>query len=113
MSREHFRKVDEMIANAFQVCEPFLPPAVAAGLRSHWIKWIRDMRYYYADLRDQPSSFRRRLYQVGQLLYGTAAARSEIIGQLSGKPKWAEIAPTEIRRWLESLGLGPVIAPAT
>ena len=60
MSREHFRKVDEMIADAFQACEASLHPAVAAGLRSHWIRWIKDMRDYYADLRDQPSALRRR-----------------------------------------------------
>jgi hypothetical protein len=59
-----------MIADAFQACNRY-HPTVAAGLRSHWIRWAKDMRDYYADLREQPSSLRRRLYQVGQL-FGAA-----------------------------------------
>lgn len=109
MSHEHFQKVDEMISNAVETSERFLHPAVAAGLRSHWVQWTKDMRSYYSGLRNRPSSLHRRFYQAGQLFHGTAAARSQITGQLFGKPKWPEIAPTEMRRWVESLGLGPVI----
>jgi len=111
MSRQHFQTVDKMIADAFQACESLLHPSVAAGLRSHWIRWTKDMRDYYADLREQPSSLRRRLYQVGQLFWGSTAARSQITGSLLERPMWPEAAPTEMRRWIESIGIGPVITP--
>ena len=47
-----------------------------------------------------------------QHLSGNMAVRSEIIGRLFGRPKWGDVAPTEIWLWLESLGLGPMIVPA-
>jgi hypothetical protein len=112
MSRQHFQTVDKMIADAFQACEPLLHPTVAAGLRTHWIRWTKDMRDYYANLRDQPNPRRRRFYQAGQLFWGSPATRSQILGLLTRKPKWPEIAPIEIRRWLESIGVGPVITTA-
>jgi hypothetical protein len=109
MSREHFQKVDEMIAEAFTVCEPLLHPTVATGLRSHWIRWTKEMRDYYSELREQPNLLQRRLYQVGQLFWGSSAARSQLIGSLLGRPKWPAAAPTEMRMWLESIGISPVI----
>jgi glycosyltransferase involved in cell wall biosynthesis len=111
MSPEHRRKVDEMIGDAFKTCEPHLPPAIASGLRDHWIEWSRDMREYYGTLRDQDVS-RRRAFQLGQMLSGTNAARSQILGQLTGKPKWTEVGPSEMRQWLESQGLGPMVHAA-
>ncbi len=111
-SPDRARKIEEMISDALLACEADLAPAVVAGLKSHWLNWSRDMRNYYADLRQRRSALRRRQYQVGQLFNGTAAARSEIVGQLFGKSKWLEVAPTEIRLWLESVGLGPVITRA-
>jgi glycosyltransferase involved in cell wall biosynthesis len=111
MSPEHFRKVDEMIADAFKVCEPLLAPVVAAGLKNHWIEWVHDIRAYYAELRGRPTVMGRRVFQCSQLLQGSKAARSQIIGQFTGKPKWSDAAPEQMREWLESVGQGPAFTP--
>jgi glycosyltransferase involved in cell wall biosynthesis len=103
------RKVEEMIRDAMRACEAYLDPIVADGLRSHWLDWTRDMRRYYSALRHRRNVLRRRLFQVSELFTGTAAARSQLIGRLLARPKWSEIAPAEIRLWLESLGLAPVV----
>lgn len=108
---DHDRKVDDMIVDAAENCAGYLDPAVAEGLRSHWVPWARDLRWYYADLRRR-ASLPRRLYQFAQLWRGPKAARAEVFGRLLGKPKWPEVAATEMRHWLESLGLGPMILPA-
>jgi glycosyltransferase involved in cell wall biosynthesis len=109
---EYQQKVEEMILDAVAACEAHLPPAVLAGLRSHWLNWFRDIRTYYAGLRHRKNSFSRRLFQMSQLFNGTPASRHELIGQFFGKSKWDERATrTEILLWLESLGLGPIIEP--
>ena len=112
LSAGHGERVEEMIRDAFHACEAYLEPAVARGLRSHWLDWTRDMKIYYEGLRSrQGTTLHRRLYQVAQLFGGTAAARSQIVGRLFGRPKWPQIAPTEMRLWLESLGRGPAVTP--
>jgi len=110
-SAERDQKVEEMIEQATLSCEAHLPPSIVAGLKSHWLALSREMRKYYASLRQRRSVGRRRLYQLAELFRGTHAARSELLGQLLGKPKWGQQAPTEIRLWLESLGFGPVLEP--
>lgn len=102
---------ENMIQDAIRVCEPYLDPAVVSGLRSHWLEWTRDMVTYYRDLRFRQNAMVRRGYQVSQLVKGTAAARSQIIGRLLGRPNWFQAAPGVIRNWLESAGLGPAIVP--
>jgi hypothetical protein len=108
---EFHGKIEDMILDAVRACEGYLDPSVVAGLKSYWIDWTRDVRSYYAGLRYRPSVLSRRLYQVAQVFNGTKAARSEVLGRLLKKPKWRDIAPTEMRLWLESLGLGPMIVP--
>jgi len=111
-SVHHVRKFNGMIQDALESCQPYLEPAVISGLRSRWLNLSSDMRSYYAGLRHRRNVLRRRLYQLSQAFGGTRAARSEMIGALVGKQKWMETAPNEIRTWLESIGLGPVIEPA-
>ena len=108
---EFYGTIEDMILDAVRACEGYLDPSVVAGLKSHWMDWTRDMRTYYAGLRYRQSALPRRLYQLAQVFNGTKAARSEIFGQLLRKPKWGDVAPTEIRLWLESLGLGSMIVP--
>ena len=103
------QKLEEMIMNAFVACERYLDPAVAAGLKSHWLDWTRDKKMYYTGLRKRQNVYRRRMFQLAQLFFGTIAARSEVIRRVCGRPKWGDVAPAEIRLWLESLGLGPMI----
>jgi glycosyltransferase involved in cell wall biosynthesis len=109
---EHDRKIDDMIDDAVRTCEPYLHCAVVAGLKSHWLDWSREMRAYYSGLHHRSGAVDRRLFQLSQVLAGTPTARSEVIGRLAGKPTWPEVAPVEIRRWLESVGIDPVAMPA-
>ena len=107
---ERDQKFNEMIQDAVDICEPLLPPAVVEGLRSHWLPLSLEMRDYYAGLRHRRETAQRRAYQFSQLATGTSAVRSQIVGRLRGSPKWPEIAPSEIKRWLEQIGIRPVIA---
>jgi hypothetical protein len=34
----------------------------------------------------------------------------EILRRLRGQPKWPDIAPVAIQRWLQSIGMGPALA---
>jgi glycosyltransferase involved in cell wall biosynthesis len=103
------RILDEMIQDAVLTCEPYLAPAIVAGLKSHWLDWSRCMRAYYATLRYYRNAPRRRLYQLVEFFTGTSATRSEMIGRLFGRSKWLDIVPMEIQKWIESIGTGPII----
>ena len=108
-SREHNLKWEEMIQDAILACEAELDPAVVARLRSHWFDRTRTFRTHYFELRRRPSMLDRRLFLVSQLFVGAPAVRSEVIRRLLGGPRWGETAPREIRLWLESIGLNPII----
>jgi glycosyltransferase involved in cell wall biosynthesis len=109
---EYYANYEDMIFDAVQGCEEYLEPSVAAALKSHWLAWTRDLRAYDQEcLRLRRKEQQRRLYQVTRL-FNSTAVRNQIVGRLFGKPRWTEVAPAEIRRWLESLGLGPMIVPA-
>jgi glycosyltransferase involved in cell wall biosynthesis len=107
-SAEYTRKIEEMLQDAAEKCEPYLAPPVAAGLRRVLLDSSREMRAYYTGLRPLRGT-RKRLFQLAQLVGPSPAARVELFQRLLGKPKWAGRAPEEIRSWLESLGLGPLI----
>jgi len=114
-SEDHFRNIEEMIQDAVQACEPHLPLAVVSGLKSGMLERAREMRAYYSTLRERRDrGFAKRFFQVSQMFTGTKAVRSEIRSRILGGPKWTENATTEIRQWLESLGLQPLVpcAPA-
>jgi len=103
------RRIEDMIEDALRECASYLHPSVRSGLESHWIGWCRDLRQYYSQLRHRPNLVQRRLFQLTQLIGGTSAGRREIVSQFCRKPQWTERVPLEMRRWLESLGIGPVI----
>jgi Glycosyl transferase family 2 len=102
---DHDRKVQEMISDAVSTCTPYLSPDVVGELTGHWLEWSSHMRTYYRQLRDEPDSFRRRVFQASRLIDGTPAERSEVIGRLRGRPKWGA---GDVRRWVESIGIEPV-----
>jgi glycosyltransferase involved in cell wall biosynthesis len=104
------RRFEEMIEDAVQTCLHLLAPKVVQGLQSHWLDLSRDMRAYYTGLRLRRSVATRRLFQLEQLITGSKAVRSQIVGRISRQPKWGDVAPSEIRAWLESIGITPVIA---
>jgi glycosyltransferase involved in cell wall biosynthesis len=106
---EYDAKIEDMIRDAVQKSETHLAPAVLAGLRSHWLEWTREMMAYYGDLFARRSVRDRRLYQMSRLFNGGTAARHEVIRRVCGKPKWPDIAPLAMQRWLVSLGIGPVL----
>lgn len=108
-SVERDRKFEEMIQDAVQTCEAYLDPSIVSGLRLRWLDWSKEIRTYYSGLRRRRNHLSRRIFQISQVFNGTAAARSELIGRLFGRQKWPDAAPAEIRLWLESIGLNPVI----
>ena len=104
-SVEHSRKFEEMIQNAVSDCETYLPPAIVATLNSHLLERTRELRTYYAGLRQRhQSAIRRRIFQVSQLFTGTMTVRSEIIGRLFGRTKWPANILTEIPFLIEAAG---------
>jgi glycosyltransferase involved in cell wall biosynthesis len=107
---EHYRKFEEMVQDAVSACEAYLPPEIVAGLKSGLLDRAAKMRTYYANLRQRRNTMDRRLFQLSELFAGSAAARSQVIGRLFGRPKWPDIAPTEIRLWLEARGHRPILA---
>jgi glycosyltransferase involved in cell wall biosynthesis len=117
-SADHFRNIEEMIQDAVRSCEPHLATSVVSGLRSGMLERARELRTYYSELREfRDKPFGKRFFQASRMLTGAKAVRSEIRSRFLGRPKWTENATTEIREWLESLGLQPLVpcapSPAT
>jgi len=109
---EYYGKIEDMILDAIRACERYLAPSVVERLNSHWLDWTRELRAYDQEcVRLGRKELRRRSYQVTRL-FNSTAVRNQIVGRLFGQPRWTELAPAEIRSWLESLGLGPMIVPA-
>ena len=106
-SAENAQRVEAMILDALLKCESYLAPEVAAGLRHRWLSLTSNMRSYYSGLRIRPNVLNRRLFQASQI--HKKAVRSEIINRLRGNPTWDARFTAEMRSWLESLGLGPVV----
>ena len=106
---EHYLRFEEMVQEAVSACEAYLAPVINAGLKSGLLDRARKMRTYYAGLRQRQTAMDRRLFQLSQLFTGPAAVRSEVIGRLFGRQKWPCRAPDEIRRWLQSLGIQPLV----
>lgn len=107
---EYYELIEDMIFDAVKACEKYLDPSVVADLKSRWMEGARDLRIYYNTLRHRPA-LSRRLYQLAQVFNGGPMVRSELVGRVIRRPKWGEVATTKIRDWLESLGLGPMLAP--
>jgi glycosyltransferase involved in cell wall biosynthesis len=109
-SEKHHEKIEEMIRDAVAACENQLPAVVSHQVITSLLDRARDLRTYYSELRERDSVMRRRLFQAGQLCIGPASVRDEILGRFLGRPKWPDNAAEEIRLWLQSLGLQPVVA---
>ena len=108
-SAAHDDCIEEMIGDAVLRCEALLPPGVVAGLRTFWLGRSREMRRYYAGLRQRHGLGHRRLFQVSQVFRRGGSVRAEIAGRLWRRARWPDRVSGEIRDWLESLGLGPTI----
>jgi len=104
-----FRKtLDDMIEDALFSCEAYLPRDVRKSLQSHLLDTANEMRKYYSSLRDRRSVIQRRVFQMREMCLGSRSVRKEILRQFMRKPKWINNFPTEVRFWLESLGLQPL-----
>jgi len=110
-SPEYCEKVHEMIDDAIKKCRPFLSPELMAGLESEWVPGSRSMRDYYTSLANK-GTLRRRFFQIAQAYSGDAIARFEVRQRILGQPTWFDRFPADLKKWLESIGLGPVVLPA-
>jgi glycosyltransferase involved in cell wall biosynthesis len=106
---EWAREIDAMIEDAVAACGPLMRPDVVEGLRSGWLGLSREMRRYYAGLRERRRVAGRRLFQAIQFLVGGTAVRSEMLARARGAARWPDAAPGEIRVWLEGLTGRPMI----
>ena len=107
-SSTHGKNIDEMIEDAVMKCTPLLSPSIVHGLETEWMNWCREMRLYYSDLRMLRNRNKRRLYQAAQLASGRRAVWTELVTRLQGRPKWTGRVATDIREWLEGMGLQPI-----
>jgi hypothetical protein len=111
-SPERARQIDDMIGNAIEACRSRLPAPVVSGLGSYLLPWAGELRSYYAGLRERRQvASQRRLFQARRFLAGSGAVRSEIWGRVLGRPRWPDVAPGQIRAWLEAACDYPVIEP--
>ncbi len=106
---ERDRKCEEMIEDALAACLPKLAPDLVAALKAHWLDLSREMRGYYAGLRNRRVVAERRKFQLQQLVGGSGAVRSQMFARALGRPRWPDAAPGEIRQWLEAFVARPVI----
>ena len=107
-SFEYYSRLEDMIAVAVSECGNTLPEAVQGALKSE-LSRTRDLRAYYATLREMRSSvLRRRVFQLEAFIGGSVAVRREILARILGKESWSQNAPAQTGRWLESLGLSPI-----
>jgi len=108
-SKDYCRKFEEMIDDALLNCQAYLPFPVIAALKSGVFNEAKDMRNFYASLRQRRERLMsRRLFQVSQFCRGSKIVRNELVGQMFGKPKWLERFPIQTRALLESLGHEPL-----
>jgi len=107
-SPEYCQKVDEMIEDAIEKCQPFLCPELISGLKSEWLPRSRFLRDYYTSLANL-GTFRRRFFQISKAYSGNPIARAELRLRLLGEPTWFDRFPMELQGWLESIGLGPIV----
>src|SRR5688572_11606273 len=112
----YFSKVELMIRDAVSECEHDLHPAIARELKVALLDRSNELRTYYLVLRQlREDKFGRSLYQLRRFVSGPSAVRRELGRRILGRSKWTERAASEIRLWLESLGLQPITpcVPAT
>jgi cellulose synthase/poly-beta-1,6-N-acetylglucosamine synthase-like glycosyltransferase len=108
-SAQRTQKVEEMIQDALGACEPMLPQRVVDGLKADWLAPSRQLRGYYAGLRERPGVVERRLFQLERFLAGGHRVRSEMLKRTVGAPRWTDAAPARLRTWLETVVGEPVI----
>jgi len=112
-SPERGRVIDLMIADAVAAAERHLPAPLFAALTADWVEPGRQLRGYYAGLRERRDPRERRAFQLAQVLRGGGRVRGEMLGRALGRPRWPDVAPERIRAWLdERLGRPAVEALA-
>jgi len=85
-----------------------LLPELMSGLKSEWLPRSRYMRNYYASLANL-GTLQRRFFQISEAYSGDPMARTELRQRILGKPTWFDRFPLELKGWLESVGLGPMV----
>jgi hypothetical protein len=107
---EYSEKVGEMIRCAVAECERSLPEAVRLQLQSHLVDHAEQLRAYYLALRQRRDHrVGRVIFQLGQLLAAPTAVRREIFRRILRRPKWTDNGASDIKQWLEVLGLKSLV----
>ena len=108
-SADYGQRFEQMIEDAISSCAPYLSPVIISALDSSLLNISKQMRIYYRGLRKRrKKAISKRFFQSLQVFRGSKEVRSEVVGRLFGKTKWAERFPTEMRLWLESNGFPPL-----
>jgi glycosyltransferase involved in cell wall biosynthesis len=109
-STEHACRIDEMIQDAIEHCEPFLVPPVRQRLASRWLRDAKELRAFTREVADRRhySLARRRGHLVRRLCAGSSASREYLKSRLPGRSSadW-------VRSCLDEAGYGPSLLPAT
>jgi glycosyltransferase involved in cell wall biosynthesis len=108
-SPQHRRTINEMIEHALLSCET----NIASKVRSRWLHRARDMREFHPALRVRDDRLGGWMFILRRLLAGSWAAREHVKTKIAGTAGLPETAPEVIRKWLQAVGIDPVIVPAT
>jgi hypothetical protein len=107
-SKEHDRKIDEMIEHAIASTRAFLDPDLGRRLAEEWAPEALELRIFsrtVAGRRDRPLP-QRAGYTIGRALAGSAPARHYMKSRLLRRPlhDWAMDR-------LQEAGVGPILVP--
>jgi glycosyltransferase involved in cell wall biosynthesis len=108
-SADHVRRINEMIEDAFETCEPFLPPLVRRRVKSGWLKRLAEFRAFTRDIDQCQNDVSRRTLVIKRVLAGSVPALVHVKSSVLRTESWQEVFPEQIKRWLEQTGPGPVL----
>jgi hypothetical protein len=110
-SAEHSRKIEAMIEDALEFCQPHLPGALRDHLNGRWSSEVRERRAFDRDVMDRQDAVRRRGFIARRLLAGSGPAWEHTRSRLLWWKSWQERLPERVTRWLDEVGCGPVLVP--
>lgn len=105
---EYRERIEGMIAEGLEECMGRLEPALRDRLRSDLLPLISSERALEVALREEKSSWERRLSLVGGLVSGSKAIRRHVAARALGRPSWTEEGAEVVKKWVERGSEGPV-----
>jgi hypothetical protein len=112
-TRDHARRIDEMIEHAIGSIAPFLAPPVGQRLRNEWSRQAADFRSFELEVKTRPKAVDRRAFIVRRLTRGSPAARTHLRARLFTRPAWRQSFPDIVQSWLQQAGVGAVLIPVS